>query len=104
MPSDPLAAYLTALQAAYQTGTATEHTYRPALKTLLEALDLAVTATNEPKRVACGAPDYLVTRRTGQESLTLGYIEAKDIGKLTPDIGRTDQMRRYLAALPNLIL
>jgi hypothetical protein len=32
--------------------------------------------TNEPARVACGAPDYVLTRK----DIPVGYVEAKDIG------------------------
>ncbi|MDN5752625.1 MAG: hypothetical protein L0H15_04990 [Nitrosospira sp.] len=42
---------------------ATEHTHRPALKTLLEAFHPGAIATNEPKRIKCGAPDYIITRK-----------------------------------------
>jgi len=45
------------------------------LKLLLEQLTTGLTVTNEPKRIACGAPDYIVTRK----ELPVGYIEAKDI-------------------------
>jgi hypothetical protein len=60
----PLTHYRHQLDTALQAGNATEHTHRPALKTLLESLDLRLTATNEPRRVACGAPDYVITRDT----------------------------------------
>ena len=75
-------------------------THRPALKALLESIDLQVTATNEPKRIACGAPDYIITR----DGLTIGYIEAKDVGKSLAETERTDQIKRYRRALDNLIL
>jgi len=55
--------YLRAINQAYGRGDATEHTHRPTLKALIEALDGKVTATNEPKRIACGAPDIVVSRR-----------------------------------------
>ncbi len=51
--------YLHAVENALKAGNATEHTHRPALKTLLESMDLQVTATNEPKRIACGHPTTL---------------------------------------------
>ncbi|MDM8528661.1 hypothetical protein QUF58_10710 [Anaerolineales bacterium HSG24] len=92
--------YLKTIETALKTGNATEHTHRPALKALLETLDLHVTATNEPKRIACGAPDYLVSR----DMLTLGYIEAKDVGKSLYEAERSDQLKRYRRALDNLIL
>src|SRR5437867_7021364 len=76
---DPLGEYLRKLERALKRGDATEHTHRPALKELLEALDDKIIATNEPKRSECGAPDYVVSRK--RDHLTLGYIEAKDIDK-----------------------
>ena len=61
-----LASYTTSLAQALKAGNATEHTHRPALKTLLESLADSfalspIQATNEPKRIACGAPDYVVS-------------------------------------------
>ena len=85
-------------------GNATEYTHRPALKALVEAiahdLGMTVTATNEPKRVKCGAPDYIITK--GQTPL--GYIEAKDVDKPLNPIEKDEQMARYLDGLDNLIL
>src|SRR5215210_3400956 len=113
-PSDPFAVYLAAIQGDYQAGRATEHTHRPALKRLMEAMPPNTTATNEPKRIECGAPDYIITRPSGHGPITLGYIEAKDIGARLDDIerdaGRAEpatregkQLKRYLRALPNLL-
>jgi hypothetical protein len=67
--------YLKEIGQELTSGKATEHTYRLALKRLLETLADNITATNEPKREKCGAPDYIVTRG----EIPLGYIEAKDI-------------------------
>ena len=83
--------YLHAAENALKAGNATEHTHRPALKALLESIDFQVTATNEPKRIACGAPDYIITRN----GLTIGYIEAKDVGKSLAETERTDPLKRY---------
>lgn len=95
-----LKSYLSAVEHALKAGNATEHTHRPALKALIESIDLQVTATNEPKRIACGAPDYIITR----DGLTIGYIEAKDVGKSLSETEGTDQLKRYCRALDNLIL
>lgn len=92
--------YLKKIDKAYSAGNATEHTYRPALKELLESMLPGVTATNEPKQQECGAPDYIITRN----GVPLGYIEAKDIGKSLNDVEKTDQMKRYLDGLNDLIL
>jgi hypothetical protein len=104
MAANPITTYLQSIETAVAAGTATEHTHRPALKTLLQALVSGITATNEPKHLPCGAPDYVITRAVGGNQLTVGYVEAKDTGKLHPGIERGDQMRRYLRALPNLLL
>ncbi|MEI7834754.1 MAG: N-6 DNA methylase, partial [bacterium] len=92
--------YLKQLGAALAQGDATEHTHRPALKALLELLDADIKATNEPKRQACGAPDYIIMR--GQAPV--GFIEAKDIGVGLDAVESGEQMGRYLPSLSNLIL
>ncbi len=68
--------YLVTLANELRAENATEHTHRPALKLLLEAIEPGITATNEPWRIACGAPDYVITR----DGFTVGYVEAKDVG------------------------
>ena len=95
-----IATYIAAIQAAAARGNATEHTFRPALKALIESLETGITATNEPRRIACGAPDFQVTRG----ALPLGHIEAKDLPVDLDREQRSEQMGRYLRALPNLIL
>lgn len=93
--------YLSEVQRIYKTGAATEHSYRAALQKLFSSISPDVKALNEPKRVKCGAPDFLVNR--GQ--IVIGHVEAKDIAKdLTTLKGaEADQKGRYLKALPNLI-
>jgi hypothetical protein len=63
-----------------------------------------VTATNEPKRSECGAPDYSVWEAAGHGPITIGYLEAKDVDSPLDAVERTEQMKRYLPALDNLIL
>lgn len=92
--------YLKKIEKAYAAGNATEHTHRPALKELIESFGSGLTATNEPRRVKCGAPDFIITK--GHSSL--GYIECKDIGKTLTEVERTDQLKRYRESLGNLIL
>jgi hypothetical protein len=104
VPVSPLSTYRAAIAQALARGDDTEHTHRPALKTLIEALATGVTATNEPKHVECGAPDYVVSRNTPHGPLTIGHIEAKDIGAPLALIEKSDQLKRYRKGLPNLIL
>jgi len=95
-----IADYLKEIEKESRYGVATEHTYRPALKALIERIDTGVSAVNEPKRIACGAPDYLISKR----NLTLGYIEAKNIGVSLNEMVKSEQLKRYFQALENLIL
>ena len=101
---EPLHNYLKAVEQALRAGNATEHTHRPALKALLEGLRANVAATNEPARVECGAPDFAVTVLTPAGPLTIGHVETKDTGRSLDEAERSDQLRRYLRSLPNLIL
>src|SRR6266487_6430979 len=96
--------YLKEIEKYYKLGIAKEHSYRSTLQTMLPRLVQSVTAVNEPKRVACGAPDYAVLRSIGGNLLIIGYIEAKDIGVPLDKIEKDEQLKRYLHALDNLIL
>jgi hypothetical protein len=99
--TDPFKTYLQSLQADLARGNASEHTHRPALKTLLESLGERLTATNEPRQVTeCGKPDMAVYRGP----VLLGYLEAKDVGISLDTEERSPQLKRYREALPNLIL
>ncbi len=93
--------FLSEVKKVHATGAATEHSYRSALQALLSSIQDDVSALNEPKRVKCGAPDFLITKG----SIVIGHVEAKDIDR---DLGAlkgsdAEQKNRYLKALPNLI-
>ena len=107
---NPFRIYLAAIERELQQGIASEHTHRPALKAFIEAVCTGTLATNEPKRIKCGAPDFIVTK----EQVPLGYVEAKDIGislaqiesdseKAKPTTREGDQLKRYRESLPNLL-
>ena len=99
------AEYLTTIRKEHGAGDATEHTHRPALKTLLESAAQGITATNEPKRILCGSPDFQVVRK----GVPLGHVETKDIGTNLDEMERGkgphgEQFIRYRDALPNWLL
>lgn len=96
----PVEEYIKLIKKAYAVGNATEHTYRGYLHDLIEELASGITATNEPKHIRCGAPDYILTRK----GIPVGYIETKDIGADLQIDDKSDQMRRYKSSLDNLIL
>ena len=86
-------------------GRATEHSYRPALQALIEDYGASVSgagveAINEPARVACGAPDFIVERG----GVPLGHVECKDLGADLDRVEAGEQLKRYRDGLPNLIL
>lgn len=97
--ADYIKTYLAELQKYHTTGNATEHTHRRALQTLLESAIPGVLVTNEPKQIACGAPDFVLTR----DNIPFGYVEAKDLDKNLDDKIHQDQLRRYTKSLDNLI-
>jgi len=92
--------YIRTIEKELVVGNATEHTHRSALKALIESLGDGVVATNEPQRIECGAPDFLVTKEAPQ----VGYMEAKDVGKSLDEAEKSEQLKRYLGSLPNIIL
>ena len=91
--------YITKINILFQTGNAREHSYRGDLQNLLMAILPDVLVTNEPARVACGAPDYVLTRK----DIPIGYIEAKDIGVDLNSKTLKEQFDRYKSGLSNLI-
>ncbi|MBW9075653.1 type ISP restriction/modification enzyme [Agrobacterium deltaense] len=93
--------FVARVQAVYKTGVATEHSYRSALEHLLNNIQDGITAINEPKRVKCGAPDFIVNRG----EIPIGHLEAKDLNVDLTDLAEVNQNQkdRYLKALPNLI-
>ncbi len=92
--------YLSALAKLHASGRATEHSYRGDLQQLLSSLCPGVSVTNEPQRIACGAPDYILTKG----DIPVGYIEAKDIGVDMDSKSLKEQFDRYRGSLDNLII
>jgi predicted helicase len=92
--------YIANVSAIFNKGNATEHSYRGDLQQLLQSMLPDVDITNEPKRIECGAPDYILSRR----QIPVGYIEAKDIGVELGHKAHKEQFDRYKAALDNLII
>ena len=99
--SSPLRAYYNSLKTTFATKQATEHSYRSAFENLIQEFGgKRVRALNEPKRIACGAPDFIVERG----GVPIGHVECKDIDIDLNRVERDDQLMRYRDSLPNLIL
>ncbi|TGN13106.1 type ISP restriction/modification enzyme [Leptospira ilyithenensis] len=95
----PINTYLDNINKLYKSGNAREHSYRGDLQVLIAKLVPEVLVTNEPARIECGAPDYIITKR----DIPVGYIEAKDIGVDLDSKSLSEQFDRYKASLQNLI-
>ncbi|MBL4715066.1 MAG: adenine specific DNA methyltransferase [Bacteroidetes bacterium] len=92
--------YIGRVNKLYQTGRSTEHSYRGDLQNLLESLSTDILVTNEPSRIACGAPDYILTKK----DIPVGYVEAKDVGEDLGHKKHKEQFERYRSSLSNLII
>ena len=96
----PFQKYIDDINKRFATGTAREHTYRPSLQNLLEEVVPGIIASNDPARIECGAPDFILSRR----NINVGYIEVKDIGDDLTKTEKSEQLKRYRDSLDNLIL
>jgi hypothetical protein len=96
-----IAGYLDEVRSKFESGQATEHSYRPALEKLFGSIDPKLTVINEPKKSEGGMPDFLFQRG----DIPFGWAEAKDIDKDVIKLKgySKEQRKRYEAAYPNLI-
>ena len=98
-----LSDYINRVNQLYQTGISTEHSFRGILDELLRSIDTSILVTNEPKKIECGAPDYLISRKL----IPIGYIEAKDLFDADLDglkkTGNKEQFDRYKDSLDNIV-
>lgn len=98
--------YIKQVASITKQGDAREESYYPALAELLERFSQTerhkkVHVTVLPKKTEAGNPDFRVW--DGKHS-QVGYVEAKPPKANLDDIETTDQLKRYLATFPNLIL
>ena len=92
--------YIKELNALYQTGLTTEHSFRPALQRLLSACT-GFTVINEQTHIDCGAPDLTLLHK----NIPLAYVEAKDLedGDLDGRKKNREQFDRYKTSLDTII-
>ena len=101
---DLLKIYFKELYKIHNTGKATEPSFYPALKKLLESCFEGGLANVEEKKYGANKPDFVI--RKGKE--LIGYIEAKDFQKFENldyfDGSNDEQIKRYKDDFPNFIL
>ena len=98
--------YCNSIKQEHKTGQASEHSFRPALKTLIENLgkEQDILAINEPKlKQKFHKPDFLVTYRNAAQNV-IGHIECKNIDTDLTTQETTNQLKKYRSIFPNLIL
>lgn len=95
--------YISELNKQFRTGIAREHSYRPALQQLMSAILTDMVVTNEPARIDCGAPDYIISRKS--DNTPVAFIEAKDIDDSDLDGLKQHklQFNRYKESLNRII-
>ena len=95
-----ITAYIKDINALYQTGLTTEHSFRPALQRLLSVCT-GFTVINEQTHIDCGAPDLTLLHK----NIPIAYIEAKDLedGDLDGRKKNREQFDRYKASLDTII-
>lgn len=94
--------YITDLNNLYATGVAREHAYRVPLQNLMTALlPKGYTIVNEPARIACGAPDYIILHG----DVPMAFMEAKDLDDRDLDGNREhrEQFERYKNSLNSIV-
>lgn len=103
MEENNIIEYAKQLKSQFATGNTTEHSFRAHLYNLFKSLypQQYYTMTNEPQRIKCGAPDYIIQCK----GIPVGYIETKDIIKNLDklDEREKDQFKRYTESLDNVI-
>ena len=96
--------YIAEVSKQFATGKATEHSYRPALASLLSELLPKYVVTNEPRRIDCGAPDYIISKG-GTSNIPVAFVEAKDVNDRDLDGNREhkEQFNRYKNSLDHIL-
>lgn len=93
--------YIKEIDQLYKVGNTTEHSFRGALASFLQTILKGFVVTNEPQRIECGAPDYVVTLK----NVPVAFLEAKDINERDLDGRREnkEQFDRYKASLNRIV-
>lgn len=89
--------YFNKISEVYKTWETTEHSYRPALVSLIENINKWVKAINEPKLTEVWRPDLLIRKK----DITIWVLEAKDLDVSLDEPKNQEQLKRYYSAFTN---
>ncbi len=100
-----LKSFLSQIITTYNRGDAREESYYHILEKLIKEYASShrkkIEVTILPKRTEAGNPDF---RIWDGKFRIVGYFEAKDFGKNLDDVELSEQLLRYRATFPNVIL
>lgn len=93
--------YFKEIRSRYIRGDYTEGTYRTPLENLIRELNPSYYLIQEPKRTLnLGAPDF----KAFYENRKVGFIETKDLDENLDKTLETEQIKRYVESIDNLLL
>ena len=77
--------YIASIEKDLKGGKATEHTYRSALETLMESQARGIAASNDPKHIECGAPEFIqaMEEKLGMRFQTSEVSETSEVSGKT---------------------
>lgn len=91
---EAIRAYVQQVAALATNPIAREHSYRPALVQMFNAVSTEIETFNDPARSSAGQPDFVFVQKANAE-IVRGYGEAKDLGENLNRIEQTEQLIRY---------
>ena len=93
--------YFNEVRNKYLTQDYTEGTLRTPFENFIKSFSPSIRLIHEPKRVKkLGAPDFKAFYR----SRKVGFIETKDLDKNLDSILESEQLKKYIEGINNLIL
>lgn len=93
--------YFEEIKNIYHTGDYTEWTYRTPFENFIKNINKNYQLIQEPKRTTgLGAPDF----KAYNDNRKIGFIETKDLNANLDEILETEQLKKYIDAIDNLIL
>jgi len=93
--------YFKEVKKHYDRGDYTEGTFRTPFENFMMSLSPGIKLVQEPRRVrGLGAPDF----KAFNHNRKVGFIETKDLDKNLDVIFETEQIKKYVESINNLIL
>ena len=93
--------YFNEIKNKHQLGDYTEGTFRTAFENFVKSFSPSIRLVQEPKRAReLGAPDFKAFYRNRK----VGYIETKNIDENLDKIFESEQLKKYIEGIDNIIL